>query len=53
MLIESPVLTYSDPLRQYILDTDASNEAAGAVLSQNVEGEERIVAYHSKTFSPL
>ena len=41
-----------DPSRQYILDTDASNEAAGAVLSQIVEGEERVVAYYSKTFSP-
>ena len=52
LLIEAPVLTYSDPSRQYILDTDASNEAAGAVLSQMVEGEECVVAYYSKTFSP-
>ena len=52
LLIEAPVLTYPDPSRQYILDTDASNEAAGAVLSQIVEGEERVVAYYSKTFSP-
>ena len=52
LLIEAPVLTYPDPSRQYILDTDASNEAAGAVLSQMVEGEERVVAYYSKTFSP-
>ena len=40
LLVEAPVLTYPDPSRQYILDTDASNEAAGAVLSQMVEGEE-------------
>ena len=46
------MFTYPDPSRQYILDTDASNEAAGAVLSQMVEGEERVVAYYSKTFSP-
>ena len=52
LLIEAPVLTYPDPSRQYILDTDASNEAAGAVLSQMVDGEERVVAYYSKTFSP-
>ena len=31
---------------------DASNEAAGAVLSQIVEDEERVVVYYSKTFSP-
>ena len=52
LLIEAPVLTYPDPSRQYILDTDASNEAAGAVLSQMVEGVECVVAYYSKTFSP-
>ena len=52
LLIKAPVLTYPDPSRQYILDTNASNEAAGAVLSQMVEGEERVVAYYSKTFSP-
>ena len=34
------------------MDTDASNEAAGGVLSQMVEGEECVVAYYSKTFSP-
>ena len=45
LLIEAPVLTYPDPSRQYILDTDASNEAAGAVLSQMVEGEERVGLY--------
>ena len=39
------MLTYPDPSRQYILDTDTSNEAAGAVLSQ-------MVAYYSKLFSP-
>ena len=45
-------MTYPDPTKPYILDTDASNEAAGAVLSQEVDGEERVVAYYSKTFSP-
>ena len=52
LLTEAPVLTYPDPSKSYILDTDASNEAAGAVLSQEVNGEERVVAYFSKTFSP-
>ena len=51
LLIEAPVLTYPDPSRQYILDTDASNKTAGAVLSQIVKGEECVVAYYSKTFS--
>ena len=52
LLIDALVLTYADLSQQYILDTDASNEAAGTVLSQMVEGEERMVAYYSKTFSP-
>ena len=51
-MMEAPVLTYPDPSRPYILDTDASNEAAGGVLSQEVDGVERVVAYYSKTFSP-
>ena len=46
------MLIYPDPSLQYILNTDASNEVAGAVLSQMVEGEKRVVAYYSKTFSP-
>ena len=29
---------YLDLSKQYILDTDASNEAAGTVLSQMVDG---------------
>ena len=53
LLVEVPVLTYPDPFRQNILDTDASNEAAGAVLSQMVEGEEWVMAFYSKPFSPL
>ena len=43
------MLTYPDPSRQYILNTDASNEAAGAVLSQMVEGEEHLVEEHYVT----
>ena len=53
LLIETTKLTYPDPSRQYILDTEASNEAAGAVLSQMVEGEKQVMAYCSKTFSPF
>ena len=41
-----------DPAKQFILDTDASSEVDGAVLPQMVDGEDRVVAYYSKTFSP-
>ena len=43
LLVEAPLLTYPDSSRQYILDTNASNDAAGVVLSHMVEGEECVV----------
>jgi hypothetical protein len=51
-LIDAPVLAYPDNKSQYILDTDASLEGVGAVLSQVQEGTERPIAYFSKTLSP-
>ena len=51
-LIGAPVLGYPDPSLQYILDTDASDVGVGAVLSQIQEGQEKVVAYYSKTLSP-
>ena len=52
-LVTAPVLAYPCPKGRYILDTDASNFAYGAVLSQlqvDDMGEEieRVIAYHSK-----
>ncbi len=35
----------------HILDTDASNIAIGAVLSQVQDGEEKVIMYGSKSFS--
>lgn len=46
-----PTLAYPDPKEQYILDTDASLDGVGAVLSQIQHGEERPIAYYSKTLS--
>lgn len=50
-LITAPVLAY--PLRdcEFIVDTDASNTGLGAVLSQIQEGEERVIAYLSRSLS--
>ena len=36
----------------YILDTDASLDTIGAVLSQVQDGKERVIAFGSHTFSP-
>ena len=51
-LIEAPVLGYPGPSLQYMLDTDASDVGVRVVLSQIQEGNERVVAYYSKTLSP-
>jgi transposase InsO family protein len=55
-LVSSPVLAYPTPEGQYILDTDASQFALGAVLTQiqkdeNGEDVERVIAYYSKIFN--
>jgi len=42
------VLTLPDPNKRYRLDTDACNTGVGAVLSQEVNGEFRPIAYFSK-----
>ena len=50
-LQSAPILSYSDPEKDFILDTDASNMGIGAVLSQEIDGEERVVAYASRTLT--
>ena len=51
-LLTKPVLAYPIPTQPFILDTDASDHAIGAVLSQvDADGRERVVAYGSKSLS--
>ena len=50
-LISAPILAYPYPEGQFVLDTDASGFAIGAVLSQEQEGELRVIAYGSRTLS--
>ncbi|GBN69125.1 Retrovirus-related Pol polyprotein from transposon opus [Araneus ventricosus] len=48
-LTSSPILTYLRINKDFILDTDANNEAIGAVLSQKIGNEECVIAYFSKS----
>ncbi|GFT40363.1 retrovirus-related Pol polyprotein from transposon opus [Trichonephila clavipes] len=50
-LTSAPVLAYPEIGKQFILDTDASHESIGAVLSQEIDGQERVIAYFSKCLS--
>ena len=50
-LCKAPILAMPDFNHEFILDTDASNLAIGAVLSQNIDGIERPIAYASRTLS--
>ena len=50
-LVSAPVLTFPDYSKQFILDTDASDTGIGGVLSQVQDGEERVVAYASRSLS--
>ncbi|GBO01594.1 Retrovirus-related Pol polyprotein from transposon 412 [Araneus ventricosus] len=45
------ILIYPRIDKDFILDTDGSNEGTGAVLFQNIGNEERVIAYFSKRLS--
>ena len=45
------MLSYPLPEGEFILDTDASNVGIGGVLSQIQDGQEKVIAYFSKTLS--
>lgn len=49
---EEPVLATYDPELETVLETDASDFALGACISQKHSGQLRPIAYHSRTFSP-
>ena len=52
-MLSAPVLAYPNPQKSYVLETDASNVAYGAVLSQEQDdGKWHPVAFMSKSFTP-
>ena len=50
-LTSSPILSYANNEGLFILDTYASNNVLGSVLSQEQNGIEKVISYYSKTFS--
>ena len=50
-LMSEPILAHPDFSKEFILDTDASDKAIGAVLSQVIDGKERVCAYASRCLS--
>ncbi|CAC5373255.1 unnamed protein product [Mytilus coruscus] len=51
VLTSPPILGYPIIGSKFILDTDASDKALGAVLSQEQDGQERVIAYMSKAMT--
>nr|KAG5687184.1 hypothetical protein BaRGS_012238 [Batillaria attramentaria] len=50
-LTSAPILSCPRPAGTYILYTDASGHGIGAVLSQEQDGEEKVILYYSRTLS--
>jgi transposase InsO family protein len=50
-LISPPILAMPDDTGHYILDTDSSDTAIGAILSQVQGGHERVIAYGGRSLS--
>ena len=50
-LVTSPILALPKREGRFTVDTDASNQGIGAVLSQDQNGTERVIAYFSRRLS--
>ena len=50
-LVNAPILAYPDPSLSYKLYTDGSKGAVGAVLTQDQNGEKRVIQYISHQLS--
>lgn len=51
LLTNDPILQYPDFTKEFVLTTDASNVAIGAILSQGPIGSDKPVSYASRTLN--
>lgn len=51
LLCKTPVLGYPIPGEKFVLDSDASGYGIGGVLSQIIDGTERVIGYYSRVLS--
>lgn len=50
-LVSAPVLSQPDFTKPFVVQCDASNTGVGGVLTQNIDGGEKVVAYASRSLS--
>ena len=50
-LLQAPILAFTNFRHPFVIDTDASETALGAVLLQIIDGEERPVSFESRVLS--
>lgn len=51
-LTTAPVLGYADYTKPFIVETNATNDGLGAVLSQEQDGKRRVIAFASRRLRP-
>ena len=52
MISEPPIMAYPDYNEKFFIRTDASQDGLGAILYQQQEGMNRVIAYGSRTLKP-
>lgn len=50
-LVSAPILSQPDFSKKFVIQCDASDTGLGGVLTQTIDGSERVIAYASRTLS--